>query len=74
MTTLMKENIQLGLTYSFRNLAHYYHVRKHGGTQLVMVLGEAWWYTGRHTSGEEAVSSTSGSAVGETDTGPGLGI
>ena len=39
-TTLIKENIELGLTYSFRGLVHYHHGRKHGSIQADMVLGE----------------------------------
>jgi hypothetical protein len=36
--TLMKENIPLGLAYSFRGLVHYPHGRKHGSEQAHMVL------------------------------------
>jgi hypothetical protein len=35
--TLIKENISLGLAYSFRGLVHY-HDRKHGSVQAGMVL------------------------------------
>jgi hypothetical protein len=35
---LIKENISLGLTYSFRGLAHYHHGGKHGGMQADVVL------------------------------------
>ena len=39
MATLMKENIQLGLAYSFRDFGHYQHGRDHGGIQAdIMVL------------------------------------
>jgi hypothetical protein len=33
-----KENIYLGLAYSFRGLVHYHHGRKHGTVQADMVL------------------------------------
>jgi hypothetical protein len=36
--TLMKENISLGLAYSFRGLVHYHHSGKHGNVQADMVL------------------------------------
>ena len=36
--TLIKDNIYLGLAYSFRGLVHYYHGRKHGNVQADMVL------------------------------------
>ena len=36
--TLIKENISLGLAYSFRGLVHYHHGRKHGSVQADMVL------------------------------------
>jgi hypothetical protein len=35
--TLIKENISLGLAYSFRGLVHYHHERKHGRIQADMV-------------------------------------
>jgi hypothetical protein len=35
---LKKENMQLGLAYSFRGLAHSYHDGKQGGVQAGMVL------------------------------------
>jgi hypothetical protein len=35
--TLIKENISLGLNYSFRDLVHYHH-EKHGSIQADMVL------------------------------------
>jgi hypothetical protein len=38
MTTLTEENISLGLAYSFRDLVHYHHDRKHGGMLADMVL------------------------------------
>jgi hypothetical protein len=38
--TLIKDNIQLGLTYSFRGLVHYHHRGKHGSMQADMVLEE----------------------------------
>jgi len=38
MTTLIKENISLGLAYSFRGSVHYHHGRKHGSVQADMVL------------------------------------
>ena len=40
MATLIKDNIELGLAYSFRGLVHYHHGRKHGGMQADMVLEE----------------------------------
>jgi hypothetical protein len=40
MATLIKDNIELGLAYSFRGLVHYHHCRKHGGMQADMVLEE----------------------------------
>ena len=37
--TLIKENISLGLAYSFRGLmVHYHHSGKHGSMQADMVL------------------------------------
>ena len=36
--TLIKENIELGLAYSFRGLVHYHHGGKHGCMQADMVL------------------------------------
>jgi hypothetical protein len=38
--TLIKENIELGLAYSFRDLVYYHHGGKHGGRQADMVLEE----------------------------------
>jgi hypothetical protein len=38
MATLTKENIELGLAYSFRGLVHYHHGGKHGFVQADMVL------------------------------------
>ena len=38
MATLTKENIELGLAYSFRGLVHYHQGRKHGSIQADMVL------------------------------------
>jgi hypothetical protein len=38
MATLTKENILLGLAYSFRGLDHYCHGGKHGCMQADMVL------------------------------------
>jgi hypothetical protein len=35
---LVKEVISLGLAYSFRGLAHYYHGREHDGMQADMVM------------------------------------
>lgn len=46
MATLPKENIELGLGYSFRGLIYFHQ----GGT---------WWYVGRHGVGEGDKSSTS---------------
>jgi hypothetical protein len=37
--TLTKENISLGVAYSFRGLVHYCHGRKYGSIQTDMVLG-----------------------------------
>jgi hypothetical protein len=36
--TLIKENISLGLVYSFRGSVHYHHGRKHGGVQADILL------------------------------------
>jgi hypothetical protein len=36
-TTLIKDNIELGLAYGFRGLVHY-HGRKHGSVLADMVL------------------------------------
>jgi len=36
--TLLKENILLGLAYSFRGSVHHHHGRKHGSVQGDMVL------------------------------------
>lgn len=38
MVTLIKENIQLELAYSFGSLVHYHSGGKHGGVQIDMVL------------------------------------
>ena len=38
--TLIKENILLGLAYSFRGSVHYYHGGKHGSVKADMVLLE----------------------------------
>jgi hypothetical protein len=38
MGTLMKENIILGFTDSFRDLVHCYHARKNVSIQASMVL------------------------------------
>lgn len=38
--TLMKENILLGLAYSFKGLVCYCHGRKHVGMQADIVLGK----------------------------------
>jgi hypothetical protein len=35
---LVKENIELGLAYSFRGLVHYPHGGKHGSIQADMVM------------------------------------
>jgi hypothetical protein len=35
---LIKENISLGLAYSFRSSVHHYHGKKHEGMQASMVL------------------------------------
>ena len=40
MATLTKENIELGLAYSFRGLVHYHHGGKHGSIQAGLVLEE----------------------------------
>jgi hypothetical protein len=39
-TTLTKENIQLGLAYSFRGSVHHHHGGKHGSVQADIVLEE----------------------------------
>lgn len=36
--TLIKDNIQLGLAYSFRSSVHYLHSEKHDSVQANMVL------------------------------------
>jgi hypothetical protein len=36
--TLIKENISLGLAYSFRCSVHYYHSRMHDSMQADMVM------------------------------------
>ena len=36
--TLIKENIELGLAYSFRGLVHCHHGGKHGSMQADLVL------------------------------------
>ena len=46
MATLIREDIELGLAWSFRGSVHYHH----GGT---------WWHAGRRGAGEVAESSTS---------------
>jgi hypothetical protein len=38
--TLIKDNVYLGLPYSFRGSVHYHHVGKHGSVQADMVLEE----------------------------------
>ena len=38
--TLIKENISLGLAYSFRGSVHYHHGGKHGRGQIGMVQEE----------------------------------
>jgi hypothetical protein len=38
MATLIKENISLGLAYSFRDSVHYRHEGKQGGAQSDMAL------------------------------------
>jgi hypothetical protein len=42
IATLIKENISLGLAYSFsfRGLVHYCHGEKHGSMQAGKVLGK----------------------------------
>jgi hypothetical protein len=40
MAFLIKENIYLGLPYSFTGLVHYYHGRKHGSMQEDLELEE----------------------------------
>ena len=62
--TLIKENISLGLAYSFRGSVHYHHGRKHGSMQADMVLEK-----------ELRVLHLDPQAAGrESDTGPGLSI
>ena len=39
-TTLIKDNISLGLADSFRGSVYYHHGRKHGSIQTDMVLEE----------------------------------
>jgi hypothetical protein len=38
VATLIKENIYLGLAYSFRDLVHYHRGKKHSRMQADMVL------------------------------------
>jgi hypothetical protein len=38
--TLVKDNILLGLSYTFRSSVHYHQGRKHGSIQAGMVLEE----------------------------------
>ena len=38
VATLIKDNIELELAYSFRGLVHYHHGGKHGNTQANMGL------------------------------------
>ena len=40
MTTLIKENISLGLAYNVRGLVQHHHVGKHVSMQIDMVLEE----------------------------------
>jgi len=40
-TTLIKDNIQLGLAYRFRGSVHYPHGGKHGSMQAGMELEES---------------------------------
>jgi hypothetical protein len=40
METLIKENISLGLAYSFRGLLHYHHGGEHGRVQAGTELEE----------------------------------
>ena len=39
---LIKDNLFSGLTYMFRDSAHYNHVRSHDSIQVVMELEEPW--------------------------------
>jgi hypothetical protein len=41
VATLIKENISLGLAYSFRGSVHCHHDGKHGSMQADMVLEKA---------------------------------
>ena len=62
--TLIKENIELGLADSFRDLVHYHQGEKHGSTQADLVLEE-----------ELRVLHLDTKAAGkDSDTGPGLSI
>ena len=38
MVTLIRENISLGLAYSFRGSVHYHHGGKHGSLKADLVL------------------------------------
>ena len=40
VATLLKDNIELELAYSFSGLVHYHHGGKHGNMQADMVLEE----------------------------------
>ena len=56
--TLIKENIYLGLAYSFRGLVHYHHGEKNGSIQVDMVLEKK--LTALHLDLQETVSHTLG--------------
>ena len=76
MATLMKENISLGLAYRFRGLVHYCYGRKHGSTQVDMVLERSqefyiwiiWWQEERNTGHLAWTSETSKPAPSDTFT------
>ena len=36
--TLIKDNISLGMVYSFRGLVHYHHSKKHGSMKAGIVM------------------------------------
>jgi hypothetical protein len=55
-STLIKENVSLGLAYSVRGLVHYNHGRKLGGMQADTVLEK--WLRALH-SDPKAVTGTS---------------
>jgi hypothetical protein len=63
VTTLIKENISLGLPYSFRGSIHYPHGRKHGSIQADRMLEEELTVLHLHwQAAKRILSSTLGRA------------